>query len=240
MRPIAFIVAFSLAFALAAPAQKKERLDNRRFTKITDGKTLNGWHISSQTGHGTGGKWVVEKGAFVGSQDRPGNGGIVLTDKQFGDFEVRVEMMNDYGPDSGLFLRSNEKGQAYQAMIDYHDNGNLMGVYGEGIGGFVSMNFRTGITPDKITEESCPAFPLPFKPENWSRVWKHGRWNELRARIVGNPPAITTWINGVKIMEWKDTEKRLPDTGSIALQVHGGGDFTKQYVRYRNVRVKEL
>ena len=31
-----------------------------------------------------------------------------------------------------------------------------------------------------------------------------------------------------------------PDKGGIALQVHGGGDFTKQYVRYRNIRVKVL
>jgi hypothetical protein len=41
-------------------------------------------------------------------------------------------------------------------------------------------------------------------------------------------------------MELADTEKRLPDTGGIALQVHGGGDSTKQFVRYRNIRVKPL
>ena len=33
---------------------------------------------------------------------------------------------------------------------------------------------------------------------------------------------------------------RLPDEGGIALQVHGGGDYTKQFVRYRNIRVKFL
>ena len=63
---------------------------------------------------------------------------------------------------------------------------------------------------------------------------------ELRARIDGNQPKITTWINKVRFMEFTDTEKRHPDAGSIALQVHGGGDFTKQFVRYRNVRVKTL
>lgn len=41
-------------------------------------------------------------------------------------------------------------------------------------------------------------------------------------------------------MDFTDTETRLPDAGGIALQVHGGGDYTKQFVRYRNVRVKEL
>ena len=70
--------------------------------------------------------------------------------------------------------------------------------------------------------------------------WKHGQWNELRARIEGNPPTITTWINGKKFMEWKESEKRHPDQGGIALQVHGGGDHTREFVRYRNIRVKRI
>src|SRR2546427_5022833 len=113
----------------------------REFQPLFDGLTLKGWHVSAKTGHSrasknqSGGKWVVQDGAIVGSQDVPGNGGIVITDEQVGDFEVALEMNNDFGPDSGLFLRSTEDGKAWQAMIDYHANGNLMGVYGEGIGG---------------------------------------------------------------------------------------------------------
>jgi len=41
-------------------------------------------------------------------------------------------------------------------------------------------------------------------------------------------------------MEWTETQKRHPDTGSITLQVHGGGDLTRQFVRYRNIRIKPL
>ena len=41
-------------------------------------------------------------------------------------------------------------------------------------------------------------------------------------------------------MDWTETEKRHPDKGSIGLQVHGGGDLTKQFLRYRNIRVKRL
>jgi hypothetical protein len=41
-------------------------------------------------------------------------------------------------------------------------------------------------------------------------------------------------------MEITDTEKRLPDSGGIALQVHGGGDYRDTYVRYRNLRIKRL
>jgi hypothetical protein len=212
---------------------------------LFDGKSLAGWHVSAETGHSrasgnkTGGKWVVEDGAIVGSQDIPGNGGIIITDEKFGDFEVVLEMRNDFGPDSGLFLRGTEDGKAYQAMIDYHGRGNVMGIYGEGLGGFVFRPFQFDGSPDRIVV-SPEVKDFPVLPESWSHFWRHGEWNEFRARIEGNPPAITTWINGVKMAEWKDTEKRLPDTGGIALQVHGGGDLTRQFVRYRNIRVKRL
>jgi hypothetical protein len=218
------------------------------FQSLFDGKTLTGWHTSAQTGHSaasqhkTAGRWVVEDGAIVGSQDVPGNGGIVLTDESFGDFEVALEMRNDFGPDSGLFLRSTEDGTAYQAMIDYHADGNLMGVYGEGaLGGRPHVqNFSFGKLVTEIVPVAGTPVPLPVDPSQWPSFWKHGQWNELRARIVGNPPTITTWINGKRFMEVQETEKRHPDSGRIALQVHGGGDFTKQYVRYRAIRVKRL
>ena len=218
------------------------------FVSIFDGTTLRGWHVSARTPHSrasgnqSGGRWVVEQGAIVGSQDIRGNGGILITDERFGDFEVVLEMNNDFGPDSGLFLRSTEEGTAYQAMIDYHAGGNLMGIYGEGrLGGKPTL--RNYLFTDKVTaitvDTSAPT-PLPVLPESWPLFWRHGQWNELRARIVGNPPTITTWINGVKFMEWTETEKRHPDTGGIAVQVHGGGDLTKQFVRYRNIRVRKL
>ena len=221
--------------------------EEKSFVSIFDGKSLKGWHVSAKTGHSgasknkSGGRWVIEEGTIIGSQDIPGNGGIIITDKEYGDFEVSLEMKNDFGPDSGLFLRSNDRGQCYQAMIDYHSGGNLMGIYGEGLpGGKPNVhNFNFLDTVGKIKEAKCP-FPLPISPEKWPAFWKHGEWNELRARIVGNPPRITTWIKGVKFMDYTDTEKRHQDRGGIALQVHGGGDYTKQFVRYRKVRVKVL
>lgn len=212
---------------------------NADFVSIFDGKSLAGWHVSAKTGHGTGGKWVVQDGAIAGTQDKPGNGGIVITDEQYGDFEVSLEMNNDFGPDSGLFLRSTEDGKCYQAMVDCHNDGNLMGVYGEGIGGFNARNYQFIDSPTNIKVLNYAGFPSPFTPEQWKTLWKK-EWNQLKARIEGDPPHVQTWINGVKVMDWKDTEKRLPERGGIALQVHGGGDYTKQFVRYRNIKVRRL
>jgi hypothetical protein len=234
------------AFTASAAEPKREDLDDRGFSSLFNGASLDGWHVSAQTGHSaasknqSGGRWLVHEQAIVGSQDRPGNGGIILTDQLYGDFEVALEMNNDFVPDSGLFLRSNERGQAYQYMIDYHPGGNLAGVYGDGLsGGIHQRNFTFLELVTQIKEDACP-FPLPVSPKAWPTFWQHGKWNELRARIVGNPPTIITWINGVRFMEFTDTEKRHSDTGAIALQVHGGGDLTKHFVRYKNIRVKKL
>ena len=244
-RPLTVIALIALSFSQAGSQEKSAD----GFVSIYDGKTLAGWHVSAKTGHSrasqnqSGGKWVVEEGAIVGSQDIVGNGGLIITDEQYGDFEVKLEMKNDFGPDSGLFLRSTEDGKAWQAMIDYHAGGNLMGVYGEGLGG--KPHVRNYSFTDKVTEITDkptgePPTPLPVLPDAWAKFWRHGQWNELRARIVNNPPHITTWINGVKIMEWQEKEVRHQAKGGIALQVHGGGDHTKEFVRYRNIQVKRL
>jgi hypothetical protein len=46
-------------------------------------------------------------------------------------------------------LRSTEDGKAWQAMVDYHAGGNLMGIYGEGLGG--KPHVRNYSFKEKIT-----------------------------------------------------------------------------------------
>ena len=58
-----------------------------------------------------------------------------------------IEMKPDWGVCSGLFLRSNNRGQCYQMMVDYHDRGNVGHIYGEGTGGFNTRTFDVFVTP---------------------------------------------------------------------------------------------
>ena len=115
MRLIAIAAILFVSASASAADPVREEFDDSQFDVLFDGTSLAGWHVSTQTGHSSasmhtsGGKWRLEDGAIVGSQDIPGNGGIILTDRKYGDFEVVVEMNNDYGPDSGLFLRSTRR-----------------------------------------------------------------------------------------------------------------------------------
>jgi hypothetical protein len=214
----------------------------RGFVPLFDGKTLSGWHVSSKTPHGSGGRWEVVDGAIVGKQDPPGQGGILITDKQFEDFELIIDVKPDWGIDSGIFLRSNEQGQCYQVMVDYYAGGNIGGIYGEGLPNGLhhrtyDLNERGEVVPNKALSGGEP---LRFKPEDWPRVWKRDDWNRLRIRIWGNPPTITVWLNGRLITEFTDTKKRLPNRGGIALQVHGGGDTSALAVRFRDIWFRAL
>jgi hypothetical protein len=190
------------------------------FTNISAGPNLQGWHVSQVNHHGNT-PWTVENGVLTATQDKPGNGGIVLTDKKYKNFEVYLEMNPDYGCDSGLFLRSTEKGEAYQVMLDYLPGGNMGGVYGESL-----KDVKGKAAPD------------------WEKSWKKGDWNSIRARIEGAVPHIQVWMNGTQVTDWTDTANHLPDgaeDGMIAVQVHGGGRCKPGlYHRYRNVAIKPL
>ena len=81
----------------------------------------------------TSGHWWVENGISLGEQDPAGsgNGGLLLTDEKFGDFDLTFEMNCDYGPDTGVFFRTNDQGDGFQYYVDYHEGGNVGHLRGE-------------------------------------------------------------------------------------------------------------
>ncbi|MBI4893231.1 MAG: DUF1080 domain-containing protein [Acidobacteria bacterium] len=217
----------ALLFAAGAP---------KGFRSIFNGKDLKGWHISEVNHHGNTKAWKVEPGGILTvTQDRPGNGGILLTDKLYKNFEVSLEVNPDFGCDGGLFLRSTEKGEAYQVMLDYLEGGNMGGIYGEGLKG-LGRDTGTGKRMDP----------------NWKQYWKKGDWNLIRARIEGDVPHIQVWMNGTQIVDWTDSENRLPGgatSGMIAVQSHmsnpdpaakGNRWVPNGFHRFRNIAVREI
>jgi hypothetical protein len=240
--------------------------DDSGFEPIFDGKTLKGWHKNpSKIGHGTGGLWTVEDGAITGEQDPPGsgNGGILLTDEKFGNFELLIDLKPDWGVCSGLFLRSNDKGQCIQMMVDYHDNGNVGHIYGEGSGAFNNRPFDiNGVYDDNKKLLRLKTDPNKNAPEPqghsitgdaWVKAWKVGDWNTARVRVIGNPAKITTWLNGVKVSELdgntfkherydkKKVSALLGHEGRVAVQVHGGKSWpVGSKCRWKNIKVKRL
>jgi hypothetical protein len=195
------------------------------FHLIFNGKDLAGWHISQVTEHGNSRDWTVENGVLSGGQDRPGNGGVLLTDRKYRNFEIYMEIMPDWGCDGGLFLRSNEKGQSYQVQINYLPNNYVGGISGE------------GLAPDGKTIKMAAA-------EGWQKYWKKDGWNALRAKIEGDIPHLVVWLNGTKLNDWTDTQNHLVGgavDGEIGLQVHGGTYAWAKgaHHRFRNIAIKE-
>jgi Domain of Unknown Function (DUF1080) len=205
-------LALTVALALAIPAG---------FAPIFNGRDLRGWHTSQTNHHGKTNSWRVEDGVLIGSQDPAGEGGILLSDQKYRDFEIYLEINPDFGCDGGLFLRSNEAGQAYQVMIDYLDGGSVGGIYGEGLQGVAGTTAAS-----------------------WTQHWRKGEWNSLRVRIEGDVPHIIVWLNGVKVTDWKDSANHAANgatDGMIALQVHGGSPWVRNgQHRFRNIAVKPL
>jgi hypothetical protein len=235
---------------------------------LFNGKDLSGWHTNPEKiVHGTGGRWSVEPGGVLaGEQDPPGsgNGGILLTDRKFGDFELELEMKPNWGSDSGVFLRANDRGQSIQMTVDYYNGGNIGHFYGEETGAWVPRAFSIqGDIEDgrlvglKTVDRRPPAevgLTDSCTPQEWLDAWKIGDWNKLRIRAEGGAnPTITTYINGVKVgvfdaatsnaqkYDREAVARLLGDKGSIALQVHGGGSYpTGAKCRWRNIRIRQL
>ena len=58
MRSLSLFLSGFTAFVLLTVTSVRAEEPDDGFVTIFDGKTLDGWHVSSQTGHGSGGRWV--------------------------------------------------------------------------------------------------------------------------------------------------------------------------------------
>ena len=203
------------------------------FTPLFDGKTSKGWHVSRSAMHGTDFKVSVQECALYLNRHPYGQGGVLLTDRTFKNFELYVEAKPDFHDNSGIFLRSTEGAAAYQIeLVRPGRTGALISEY-------VPIGERTNIGQERNIDD----------------LWKDGEWNSIRIRFEGDAPHITVWINGEKLWEAQMAKNDMVGggtSGHIGLQMHlaqgvgtGSGvnaihGFSEATQRFRNIGVKEL
>ncbi len=217
-----------------APASTNSAIP-QGFTLIFNGRDLAGWHTSRTTHHGTTGDFRAEDGVITLRQRPYGQGGLLLTDKKYRNFELYLEAMPDWGTNGGIFFRSSDAGSAYQIELvggGGGGTGNLLGEVQR-----VTTNARaTGI----------------------EKVWKPDDWNAFRLRVEGDVPHVALWVNGVQMydvqLERNDLIADRTD-GFIAFQSHWTASYTPipgstfdmssawkpgAAQRFRNVSIREL
>lgn len=224
---VLLIVVLSLqGLADTSPAAPPNRLaDEERatgFELLFDGKSLEGWnrHEGLPGQEDQGGQWVAEHGSIIGRQDPSGGGGFLTTLKKYRDFELKLETKIEWPFDSGIFLRVGPHGKSHQVTLDYHEHGQVGGIYCPWTHGFV-----------------CPS------PDG-KKSFKKDAWNQVMIRIEGEPARIRFWLNGKIITDFqhhKETTEGIPEEGTICLQVHAGGEGReKSFAAFRNIRVRVL
>lgn len=215
---------FLITSVFAASGQKHRHIFN--------GRNLDGWHISRTSHQGTTPDVMVENDAIVLKQNPYGQGGVLLTDNVYDNFELILEVKIDSFCNGGIFLRSSESGQAYQIEL------SIPGATGSLLGEAM-----------KISNS--------FRVDNIAEVWKADDWNEFRIEMVGEVPTISLWINGVFM--WRVTQPQNDFTagstsGMIGLQSHwtalyqdhpGGFNMPGAWRpnashRFRNIRIRRL
>ncbi len=169
------------------------------FKRIFNGKNLKGWHISRTTHQGTTPDVRVEDGAIVLRQQPYGQGGVLLSDRKYKNFELYLEAKIDSFTNGGIFIRSSESGIAYQIELD-DAAGGTGHLYGERMP-VSTVAHATGLAD----------------------VWKANDWNSFRIRMVGEIPHLTLWVNGVQV--WDVTQPKNDfiggaTEGMIGLQSH--------------------
>jgi hypothetical protein len=214
------------------------------FERLDNGVDMTGWQKSASNPHGPGDGWTIEDGAFVGRQTAGQQGGILMTDASYRDVEVIFEVQIDWGCDSGFFFRTTEGSRAYQVTIDHLADSGVGSIWGEGfspelreIPYFLTDNGNAAVVAPNQSE--VPIFDLAA----WPTIWDPTAFNEIRARIEGNPPHVQVWISGTKVMDFTDDAVRtdVDESGPLAIQVHSGSRFTEGgKVAFKNIRARDL
>lgn len=223
----------ALLLMAALPLSKQTRMDNKDagWVSLFDGKTTKGWHTYGKTSADP--QWEVKNGALHLDKSK-GGGGDLLTDREYGNFDLRLEWKISPKGNSGILFHVHEDPAKYEEA--YYTGPEMQVLDNNGHSDGKIHKHRAGDLYDLI----------PCAKETVRPV---GEWNEVE--IISKNGSLKLFLNGVNVVSttmWDDKWKTLvagskfkqwPDFGSfrrgkIDLQDHGNE------VWYRNIKIKEL
>ena len=148
-----------------------------------------------------------------------------------------MEIKPDWGCDSGLFLRSNEAGNAYQVTLDYLPGGRMGGIYGEGLKGLTNVSKR-----------SCRPKSARSTPAAGRKRGSGKRGTPCARGSRGTLPQDHRLDQRSARHRVQDTANHAADgaaDGMIAIQMHFSDPKVPRWVdggfwRWRTIAVKEL
>ena len=181
---------------------------------LFDGVSLSGW-----TAVGGDAQFRVEDGCIVGTVG-PGPNSFLRTERTFGDFILTLEFRWDLPVNSGVQIRSHQRGGngrvfGYQCELDPSERAWTGGFYDEGRRGWLA--------PLDAETAAHDAARAAVRLDDWNQV-----------RIEARGPRLRTWVNGVPCAVLDD---RLDGRGFIALQVHSAADGQ---LRWRDICLQPL
>lgn len=173
------------------------------------GPELRGWRALGDA------RYVGEGDTILGEVDGGGQS-FLITEREFGDFLLEVDVRPELPGNSGIQVRSRlhpDTGRlfGYQIEIDSSPRAWSGGLYDEGRRGWL----------DDLADN--PAGRAAFRP---------GEWNRYRIECVG--PSLRAWVDGVPTADFLDGATL---GGVLGLQVHSGADTR---VRWRDLRLRDL
>jgi len=174
---------------------------------LFDGKTLDGWHPVGD------GKWTVEDGVIVGRADSEKLYGLLFSDGEFDDFDVRFKFKVVSG-DSGFYIRT-----IFKDPDQAHGNQVQVGHSGSGVGGIYESYGRGWIQKPTDAVQR--------------KIHKDDEWNQMAISAHGGE--ITVHLNGVKTVDLEDDPGRRK--GHFALQMHSGNVM---HVMFKDIEMKVI
>lgn len=235
LRCMALMLTFSLGLATSGTVVADEP-----WVSLFDGKTLSGWKMAE---HGKA-KYEVVDGAIHGVTVEGSPNSFLMSEREYGDFELEFEVRVHDSLNSGCQIRSRGK---LATDVDAEEKRTGRRPQGEGgLGRFHGPQVEIERSPGfagYVYGEATQYGWLSPEPKSGGKphdLMKSGDWNQFR--IVAKGPRIQTFINGTAVADLthEDIYKTHP-RGHIGLQVHGIAAGTGPFdVSWRKLRIREL